>query len=328
MSAETKEAILDEAALRRLTDTAAIDVDLLLTDFAATSPELETALASAEVLFTGWGCPPLTSDALKRMPELRAVIHAAGSVKHHMTEAAWARGLVATSAAQANGLPVAEYTLAAILFANKRVLQGACVYREARTRPNLLTLFPGIGNYRRTVGIVGASTIGRRVLELLRPFDLTVLLHDPYVGHTEARAMGAEAVDLNTLVRRSDVVSIHAPELPETYHQFDRGRLALLRDGATLINTARGPLVDTQALTDELVSGRIHAVLDVTDPEPLPADSPLFDLPNVLLTPHIAGSLGNELARMADTAIDELERYAHGQRFEHPVHPAALARSA
>ncbi|NEE43366.1 hydroxyacid dehydrogenase, partial [Streptomyces sp. SID8455] len=87
-----------------------------------------------------------------------------------------------------------------------------------------------------------------------------------------------------------DVVSIHAPELPQTRHLFDAGRLALMRDGATLVNTARGSLVDTDALVKELVSGRIDAVLDHTEPEVLPVDSPLYDLPNVLLTPHIAGS--------------------------------------
>jgi phosphoglycerate dehydrogenase-like enzyme len=328
MSEETQNAILDEKALRRLDRAAAVEPGLLLTDFASLSPESERALATAEVLLSGWGCPPLSADALALMPRLRAVIHAAGSVKHHMTDAAWDRGLAVTSAARANALPVAEYTVAAILFANKRVLEGAHVYRRTRSRPDFLALFPEIGNYRRTVGIVGASTIGRRVIELLRPFDLTVLVHDPYLDRVEAGALGAELVDLDTLARTSDVVSVHAPELPETYHQFSRERLALLRDGATFINTARGSLVDTDALTEELVAGRIHAVLDVTDPEPLPADSPLFDLPNVLLTPHQAGSFGNELRRLADTAIDELERYARGLPFAHPVHATALSRSA
>jgi phosphoglycerate dehydrogenase-like enzyme len=124
------------------------------------------------------------------------------------------------------------------------------------------------------------------------------------------------------------VVSVHAPELPATHHLISRDRLAMMRTGATLINTSRGSLVDQQALTDELVRGRLSAVLDVTVPEVLPADSPLYDLPNVLLTPHIAGSLGNELHRMAAAAADELERYVSGLPFAHPVTAEEWERSA
>jgi phosphoglycerate dehydrogenase-like enzyme len=109
---------------------------------------------------------------------------------------------------------------------------------------------------------------------------------------------------------------------------IDARRLALMPDGATLINTSRGSLIDDDALLPELVSGRLHAVIDVTDPEVLPADSPLYELPNVLLTPHIAGSLGNELHRMTDQALDELERYAAGLPFADPVLPGMLHQSA
>jgi phosphoglycerate dehydrogenase-like enzyme len=109
---------------------------------------------------------------------------------------------------------------------------------------------------------------------------------------------------------------------------LDKRRLALIRDGATVINTARGSLVDGDALAGELASGRLYAVIDVTEPEVLPADSVLYDLPNVLLTPHIAGSVGNELHRLVDAAVDELARYAAGLDFAHPVLRHELARSA
>ncbi|MEU3460577.1 hydroxyacid dehydrogenase [Streptomyces sp. NPDC006733] len=328
MSAETRDSVLDAAALRRLERTALIDTGLLAVDLSPRDDRLAAALREAEVLFTGWGCPPLTPAVLAAMPRLRAVVHAAGSVKGHLTQAAWDRGITVSTAARANALPVAEYTLAAILFANKRVLAGADAYRRTRDRVRLLDQFPAVGNYRRTIGVVGASAVGRRVIELLRPFDLTVLVQDPYLDPAGAAALGATLVGLDDLVRRSDVVSIHAPELPETRGLFDAARIALMRDGATLVNTARGSLVDTGALTAELVSGRLHAVLDITAPDILPAGSPLYDLPNVLLTPHMAGSLGGELRRLADTAIDELERYAQGLPFAYPVHAAALAHSA
>lgn len=182
--------------------------------------------------------------------------------------------------------------------------------------------------YRRTVGVVGCSRVGRRVIELLRQLDVTVLVHDPYLPESELRALGAIPTGLDQLVAAGDVVSLHAPATEETRHLMDRRRLALLRDGATLINTARGSLVDTEALIAELRTGRIDAVLDVTEPDPLPADSPLFDLPNVTLTPHVAGSLGSELRRMGAFAVAEVERYAAGRPLAGLVHPEQLASSA
>ena len=325
MGHEIHDSLLAEGALDRLPTVAAVDTSTLLADFAAAK---DAELADVEVLFTHWGAPLLSEEALHRMPKLRAVVHAAGSVKHHVTDAVWKRGITVSSAAAANALPVAEFTLAAILFANKRILDVARGYARTREQPALLPYFTGYGNYRRTVGIVGASRIGRRVIELLRPLDLTVLLHDPYLDREGARALGAELVELDELVRRSHVVSIHAPQLPETRHMFDARRLALLQDGATLINTARGSLVDTEALTERLVSGRVHAVLDVTEPDVPPASSPLYTLPNVLLTPHIAGSLGNELGRMAHWAVDEVQRYAQGLPFLYGVGSDELSRSA
>ncbi|MFC7593193.1 hydroxyacid dehydrogenase [Nonomuraea antimicrobica] len=306
----------------RLLAVADVHPDLVVSDFA--DPAVAGALAEAEVLYTGWGCPPVTGQVLAAAPRLRAIVHAAGSVKDHVTEACWERGLLVSSAAAANAEPVAEYTLAAILFANKRVLDSARLYRQERTRVDLDARFPGFGNYRRTVGIIGASKIGRRVVELLRPFELDVLVADPYLTDD----LGVPHVELDELFERCDVISVHAPALPETRHLVDAARLARMPDGATLINTARGALVDQEALIAELASGRLYAVIDVTEPDPLPPGSPLFDLPNVLLTPHVAGSLGGELARLADLAVDELARYAKGLPFAHGVAAGELATLA
>ncbi|WP_258534962.1 hydroxyacid dehydrogenase [Streptomyces sp. PT12] len=282
-------------------------------------------LAHTEVLFTSWGCPPVTAEVLARAPRLRAIVHAAGTVKELVTDACWRRGIAVSSAAAANAEPVAEYTLAAILFSGKRVMDIARAYRHFPAADDWAARFPGLGNYRRTVGVVGASRIGRRVIELLRPFTLDVLVSDPYL---DEELPGARRVDLDELLASSDIVTLHAPALPETHHMIDAARLASMPDGATLINTARAALVDQEALIAELASGRLYAVLDLTQPEVLPASSPLHDLPNVLVTPHIAGSLGGELARMADLALDELARHAHGLPFIHPVDPTTLARSA
>ncbi|WP_078872054.1 hydroxyacid dehydrogenase [Streptomyces sp. NRRL S-337] len=320
--------LLDARHRSRLAALARTDPRLVAHELADPSPAVAAALADAEVLLTCWGAPLLTARVLDAAPRLRAVIHAAGSVKHHITDACWERGLAVTSAAAANALPVAEYTLAAILLANKRVLHSAHRYRTLRGPHDWQRELAGAGNYHRTVGVIGASRIGRRVIELLRPFDLRVLLHDPYVDAAEAARLGARPVPLDTLCADSDVVTVHAPQLPATRHMLGVRELALMPDGATLINTARGSLVDETALLPELLTGRLNAVLDVTEPELPPADSPLYDLPNVLLTPHVAGSLGTELHRLADHALDALERYAHGLPFTDPVHPEHLHHSA
>ncbi|MEV6249058.1 hydroxyacid dehydrogenase [Streptomyces sp. NPDC051742] len=320
------ERLLTDTHRTRLTRLAHTDPHLVAHDLTAPDARVAAALAEAEVLLTCWGATPLTPDVLDRAPRLRAVVHAAGSVKHHITEACWERGLRVTSAAAANALPVAEYTLAAILFAGKRVLGSAQRYAELRTGHAWLTESTTWGNYRRTVGIVGASRIGRRVIDLLRPFDLDILLYDPYV---DVPPPGVELVtDLGELCARSTVVSVHAPQLPSTYRMIGAAQLAAMPDGATLINTARGSLIDEKALLPHLLTGRLHATLDVTDPDLPPPDSPLYTLPNVLLTPHVAGSLGNELHRMADQALEEIARYARGEPFAEEVRASDLQRSA
>ncbi|MFE3251452.1 hydroxyacid dehydrogenase [Streptomyces sp. NPDC059209] len=330
MSPGIAERLFSPARLDRL--TALVRTDPRLVAHTLTGPGLDpavaAALADAELLITCWGAPPITAEVLAAAPRLRAVVHAAGTVKHHVTDACWERGITVASAAAANAHPVAEYTLAAILFAGKRVLGSAHRYREVRGPHDWHGELAGAGNYRRTVGIVGASRIGRRVIELLRPFDFDVLLYDPYVSADEAAALGVEPVPLIELCARAHVVSVHAPQVPATRRMIGASQLAAMPDGATLINTARGSLVDEDALLPHLVSGRLNAVLDVTDPEPpLPA-SPLYDLPNVLLTPHVAGSLGGEIHRMTDQALDEVERYTKGLPFEDPVHPSSLPHSA
>ena len=328
MAPGVAERLLTDDRRARLSALARTDPHLVAHDLAAPGPQVAAALAEAEILLTCWGATPLTTEVLDRAPRLKAVVHAAGSVKHHVTEACWQRRLAVTSAAAANALPVAEYTLAAILLAGKRALHAAQRYAQVRAPHDWLAESADWGNHRRTVGLVGASRIGRRVIELLRPFDFEVLLYDPYVAPDEAAALGVETTDLDALCARSSIVSVHAPQLPATQRMIGPRQLALMPDGGTLINTARGSLVDEEALLRHLTSGRLHAVLDVTDPEVPAPGSPLYELPNVLLTPHVAGSLGNELHRMADQALDEVARYGRGEPFAEAVRPADLTRSA
>lgn len=326
MAPEHLPALFPPRLLNRLTSLLDIDVSLVAERFDQES--LAPALARTEILITGWGAPPLGSAALAAAPRLRAVLHAAGTVRGMIGEPCWERGLAVSSAAHANALPVAEFTVATVLLAGKNAFGLRESLRTGHRLPPRPADLAAIGNFGRRVGIIGASRVGRRVLELLRPFNLKVCLSDPYVDAAEAARLGVDLVSLDDLLAGSDIVSLHAPDVPQTYRMLNRRRLAAIPDGATLINTSRGALIDPEALSDELTSGRLNAVLDVTEPEPLPGDSPLYDLPNVFVTPHIAGSLGNELERLGRAVVEEAERLVDGLPLLHQVLRTDLGRIA
>ena len=292
-------------------------------------------LDDVEYLITGWGCPRLDAAALERLPRLTHVFHAAGTVKPFADPVLWERGIVVTSAAAANAIPVVEFTLAQILLAGKAVDQVAAVYRDgpdgfgwAHDVDLDIRGFDRVGNYGKVVGIISASSIGRLVLDLLTRFDYEVLLYDPFVTAEQARGLGATKVELAELFTRSDIISLHTPDLPATRGMITRELLASMRDGATFINTARPLIVDQDALVDVLSEGRHDAILDVVDPEPLPSGHPLWELPNVKLTPHWAGSQGLELHRMGRMAIDAIADVQGGRRPRGEVTATMLATMA
>ncbi|MGN7949441.1 hydroxyacid dehydrogenase [Microbacterium sp. 22215] len=302
MSPEVFDLLFDDARLSRLR---------------ALSPSTRLAiddgdLSDTEILVTSWGAPRLDADLLDRMPRLRAVVHAAGSVQQLVSDELWERGITVTSAADANAVPVAEYTFATIILAFKRA------FVHMRSPSTVLEWRDLVGSTRygsvgRTVGIVGFSRIGRRVVRMLGQLDgIRILVADPFVSPQAVADAGAELLPLDEMLDQVDVLSLHAPALPETRHMIGAAELAALHDGATVINTARGWILDHDALLAECASGRLDAVLDVTEPDPLPTDSPLRALPNVALTPHIAGSMGNEARRLADSALDDVEALLRG----------------
>ncbi|MGC4946069.1 hydroxyacid dehydrogenase [Streptomyces sp. DT224] len=294
-----------------------------VTDFA----EAPEALARTELLITCWGCPPIDASVLAAAPRLKAVVHAAGSVKDAVASSRiWERGIVVSSAAAANARPVAQFTLATVLLAGKRAFPLAAAYPQHGFRAYPTSA--DTGNHGRTVGVVGASRIGRLVLDMLRPHGFRLLVTDPYLDPAQARELGAELMPLDELMATADTVTLHAPLLPGTRRMINARRLGLMKNGAVLINTARGALVDTDALVAACADGRIDAVLDVVEPEPLPGDHPLFALPNVFVTPHIAGALGSELRLLGEFAVREAERWAAGEPLAGQVHADDLERIA
>ncbi|NTG42776.1 hydroxyacid dehydrogenase [Rhizobium rhizogenes] len=286
-------------------------------------------LGETEILITGWGSPPIDEATLAQAPHLRLVAHAAGTVKGLIEDGLFDKNIVVSHAAQANALPVAEFTLAAIIFAGKQVFRFRDLYATDRNRHRTQPIqAEAIGNYGRTVGIIGASRIGRRVIELLAPFDYRILLYDPMVDKAEAARLGVEKTELDALMAGADIVSLHAPSLPATRHMIDAHRLSLMKPGATFINTARGALVDESALLATLKTGRIDAIIDVTDPEIPEASSAFYDLPNVFLTPHIAGAVGLERTRLGEMAVDEAIRFIEGKPLLYEIRREDLARMA
>lgn len=327
MAADKTRHVFDAAALARLARSCDIVRATPLEEFS--SAEARAVLGEIDILVTGWGCPMLTPEVIANANNLKLVAHAAGTVKFTVDPAVYEAGIRVTHAADANAVPVAEFTLAAIIFANKRVFELRDRYRADPARRTTYALMDErIGNYHRTIGLVGASRIGRRVARMLQGLDVTVLINDPFMAADDPLLARAELVDLDTLMARSDVVSVHAPALPSTQGMIGAKQLKLMQDGAGFINTARGSLVDEAALIAELQTGRIHAVIDVTDPEIPETGSPLYSLPNVFLTPHIAGAAGTERLRLGELVIAEIERFVGGQHMEFEIEPALLERLA
>ncbi|OPZ01725.1 MAG: D-3-phosphoglycerate dehydrogenase [candidate division BRC1 bacterium ADurb.BinA364] len=247
-------------------------------------------------------------------PSLEAVFYGAGSIRAIAPPEFWRRGIVICSAWGANAVPVAEYALSQILFGLKRGWQAAAAMKAARGKAQSRQILDGVsGAYGGVVGIVSLGMIGRLVVEKLKPFDVRILAYDPYVAEAEARGLGVELAGLDDLFRQADVVSLHAPWLPETVGLIRGAHFAAMKPYATFINTARGAIVREEEMIETLGRrGDVWAVLDVTHPEPPVPDSPLWTLPNVTLTPHMAGSQGAECHRMGQTMLEELDRYLSG----------------
>lgn len=267
-------------------------------------------LQDAEVIFSGWGGPKLDERFLEAAPNLKALFYAAGSLKGVVTDFCWERNIIVSSAYAANAVPVAEYTLSQILFSLKHgwhyALANQTKYADKSVRP-----IPGA--FGSTVGIISLGMVGRRVCELLKSFDINVIAYDPFVSKSDASGLDVELCSLEDVFRRSDVVSLHTPRLKETEGMITGHYFELMKPDATFINTARGAVVRENEMIEVLRRRTdLMAILDVTYPEPPKADSLLYSLPNVILTPHIAGSKGNECNRMGAYMLEEFKRYLSG----------------
>lgn len=286
--------------------------------------ERSADLREADLIFTGWGAPRI-DELLPFCPRVKAIFFAGGTASHMLNPELWQRGILISSSYAANAVPVAEYSLAAILFGLKGGWRAASDFQVSR---QYLRRVDVPGAYHSTVGLISCGAIARELLRLLRVFDLTPLVYDPYISETEIRSLGAEPAGLEEIFATADVVSLHSPELEETRGLIRGHHLAAMKAGATFINTARGAIVnETELCTVARQRPDLQFVLDVVSPEPPAADSPLFDLPNVLVTPHIAGAMGRECRRMGQYMVEELDRYLAGEPLKWVITPDLAARS-
>jgi len=279
--------------------------------------ENPTLLEPCEIIFSGWGAPRIDAAFLASAPHLRAIFYGAGSVRDLLTEAMWDRGIVLTSSWGANGLPVAEYTLSQILFCLKLGWRYVTSIQRDKRYPRKGSV---PGGYGSTVAIISLGMIGRLVANLLKPFDLKVIAYDPFVGADDAASLGVDLCSLDECFARADVVSLHTPWLAETVGMITAAHFRLMKPDASFINTSRGAVVDEPGMISVLEERPdVTAVLDVTYPEPPVQGSKLYALPNVILTPHIAGSMGNECRRMGRYAVEECSRYVRGEPLQWQV---------
>ena len=268
-------------------------------------------LQDVELIFSGWGMPIVDDAFLLAAPRLKAIFYAAGAIGSWITSAVIDRGIQVTTAHVANSLPVAEYTLAMTLLSLKHTFQLAHQTRLARSYPDRNS---SPGAYGSTIGLISFGVVAELLREKLRAFDVKVIVYDPFLSAREAARNDMQWVTLEELFTRSDVVSLHTPLFPETMGLITGAHLASMKLGATFINTARGPVVREEEMLDVLQRRHdLQAILDVAAIEPPAPHSRIYTLPNVLHTPHIAGSVGGECRRMGHQMTEELGRYVRGE---------------
>lgn len=322
MAPALREQLFTPDAWRRLSRQA----DPVTVDRPGDRAALAGALAEADILVTGWGTARLDAELCSLAPRLTLLAHTGGTVSPYTTRAVFDRGVRVTQAGAAMASPVAEVALAFTLSLLHRIhrfdhaLHAGVPWAQAAAAPARHQILGC------PIGVIGASRTGRAYIGLVRALGAEVTVSDPCLGPADAEALGVRVAPLDETLATSRITALHAPALAETRHLLGRRELALLPDGAGLVNTARSWLVDETALLDELRTGRIDAALDVYDAEPLPVDHPLRGLSNVLLTPHQAAATVEGRQALGDSTVAEIERHLAGERLLHEVGRDALER--
>ncbi|WP_433890425.1 hydroxyacid dehydrogenase [Streptomyces sp. CA-111067] len=322
VGAALREQLFAPDAWQRLSQSA----DLVLLDQPGDRAGLAAALGEADILVTGWGTARLDAELLAGAPRLSLLAHTGGAVSPYATRAVFDRGVRVTQAGAAMARPVAEvaltFTLALLHQVHRfdHALREGAPWQVAEDAPERHQILGC------PIGVIGASRTGRAYIALVRALGAEVTVADPYLGAAEAERLGVRVAGLDELLSASRITAVHAPALAETHHLLGARELALMPDGAGLVNTARSWLVDEAALLAELRAGRLDAALDVFDAEPLPTDHPFRTLPNALLTPHKAAATVEGRFSLGESTVSEIERHLRGQPLLHAVTRESLTR--
>ncbi len=275
-------------------------------------------LGVVEVIFATWGMPNLTENQLAKMPGLKAVFYAAGNVKA-FAQPLVDNDIILVSAWDMNAIPVAEMALAQVLLSCRGYYRTIRNYEENHDQGRAKAFHRAVVN-GETVGLIGMGMIGRRLNALLKGFGFRVIAHDPFLSEEQAVELGVERVSLEDLFSRAHVVSNHIPDLPSTKNVLGGPLFESMREGATFINTGRGAqVVETDLIQTLRKRPDLTALLDVTYPEPPEPKSQLWTLPNAWISPHIGGSVGDEVVRMADCVIEEFRAWESGRPLRYRV---------
>ncbi len=314
--------IFSEKALKRLEKIG----EVVRNPGTASDENVKKTIEGADIAITSWGNTTLHADILDAAPNLRLIVHAAGSIKPIVCDAVWERGIRITGSPKPLGIGVAETALGFTISAAKNYYNlNASLHNGGwgEGKENIREL------YDLTVGVIGAGWAGGHYLRLMQNFDVETLLYDPYCSKEKAAVLHTTLADLETVLRKSDIISIHAPSIPETNDMFNKDTLAMMKKDAILINTARGSIINEADLYAHMKAGNLkYACIDVFNPEPPAVDNPLRTLPNVIMTPHLAGLAANGKLRIGMHAAEEIEKFLAGEKMDCEATRAMLATMA
>jgi len=281
-----------------------------------TKSQFIEAIKDVEVCVTGWGTPIFDADVLDAAPKLRVIAHTGGSVQPYVDEAVYQRGITVLSGNAIYARSVAEGVLAYMLLALRQIPKYIDIVRDGGWRTETDTS-KGLGNKR--IGLVGFGAIARNVLEFLAPFDVEIFVYSGHLTKGDAESLNVKKATLEEIFTDCDIISLHSAQRKENEKMINETLLSMIKPGALFINTARGSIVDEEALIGQLETRRFSAVLDVFCQEPLPADSPFRSLDNVISMPHMAGPTTDLRPYVTSSLADDIARFMANENLQHEI---------